>query len=337
MDDESRGVAIDPKAVCENNELFLLRFLTKPSTRTSSKGKKNAPSTTTLHPTVISMNHCNAPKRAPQLSVLGVELNPFYVSVIHPEPCRNVWLCCASICPVRTFRPDIIRAALRVSVARKCTQTAWAKAVSWFWKTMNSHKGRKAANGKEWVETGGLDFWVSLENVLFKDPNKTDIPACNELMEWLKDLIEKNRSSPSPKRPVLHATRILDPGTLMPVFDDEHDGKYRLLCGLSAATTEKERNVIRCYGALFDDSTPLLHEPLDEKDRCAWECLVKLRIAKEYEIYGRRFYYSPSSIVIPAVDGMCRPPRALVHAGSMQDGLLDLLARIMVHPLKNTF
>ena len=337
MDDESRGVAIDPRDVCENNELFLLRFITKPLTKSSSKGKRNAPSVTTLHPTVISMNHCNAPKKAPQLSVLGIELNPFYVSVIHPEPCRNVWLCLASICPIRKFRPDIIRAALRVFVAQNCTQTGWTKAVSWFWKTMGSHKGKKAANGKEWVETGGLDFWVSLEHLLIKDPNKTDIPACNELIKWLKDLIEKNESLVSPKRPVLHATRIVDPGTLVPVFDDEHDNEYRLLCGLSAATTEKERNVIRCYEALFNDSMPLLYEPLDEKDRCAWECLVKLRIAKECEIHGRRFYYNPSSIVVPAVCGMCRPPRALVDAGSMQDGLLDLLARIMVHPLKEYF
>lgn len=332
---DTRERVADVQRVCEANELFVLRTLTG---SISERGKKDT--TAALHATVISIKDANAPAKATRLSALGVEPNPFYASVLHPRTCSGLRLCCASIGPAFAFRPDVLRLALRVFVPRTCKHAGWTKAVSWFWQTMERTKGKKLTRGKHWIETGGLDFWVTLEKELIKAHRDLDEqPAADtklgrtELLTWVDDLLRRSRRQSPHRRHVLHATRIVDPGTLMPVFDGDSDEGYRLLCGVDRATTVEEEALVRCFDLLFDVGGALLHEPLDDADRGAWERLVELDIARRHDVNGRMFYYSPHRIPAKSVEAMSRPPRTVIDAGPLQARPLDLLARIMVHPV----
>lgn len=319
--------------MCEVNEqLFLLRTLPGPILERGCDADR-----TVSHATVISFSNANTPAKATQISTLGVERNPFYVSILHPRPCLGVRLCCASIGPAYAFRPDVLRAALRVFVPRNCKTATWTKAVSWFWKTVERTKGQKVARGKQWIQTGGLDFWTSLESALSKDLRQEEglavdaIMGRKELLTWLNDLLTRSRLPLQRQRHVLHTSRIVDPGTLMPVFDGDSDEGYRLLCRVDPATTNEDHAVLRCYGMLFAGTAPLLHEPVEEVDGRAWERLVELCIARRWDVKDRKFYYSPLRIRVPEMEGMCRSPRTFVDAGPVCVRPLDRLARIMVH------
>ena len=143
---KGRGCVVDMKRICTVNELFLLRLMPA-----NGSNEKSAPS----HSIVISLNNAASPSKAAQLSTLGVEPNPFYVSIVHPRPCRSLHLCCASIGPVNSFRPDILRAALRVFVPQGCRTGTWTKAVSWFWKTLEASKGKSLPRENNGSKRGG--------------------------------------------------------------------------------------------------------------------------------------------------------------------------------------
>lgn len=331
--DKIRDGAYDLQRIIEGNELFLLRTL---SGSTSGKGKKNT--TSALHATVICIKDSKTPSKATQISALGIEPNPFYVSILHPRTNGGLRSCCGSIGPAFSFRPDILRSSLRVFVPQTCKPAAWTKAVSWLWKTMEKNKGKTSTTGKCWVETGGLDFWESLERELVNSLHDQEESIADirlgrmEVLAWVDDLLRRSRRPSPQRRHVLHATRVVDPGTLMPVFDGGSDEEYRLLCEVDRPTTEEERALVGCFHLLFNVDSILLHEALTEVDRRAWERLVELDIARWHDMNGRRFYFSPYRILLPSLEAMCRPRRTVIDIGPSQYRPVDLLARIMVRP-----
>lgn len=331
---EARERVAKLQSICKANELFLLRTLT------GSSGKGVTGNREVLHATVISFKDSTAPTKASPVSALGVEPNPFYTSIMHPRPCRGLHLCCASIGPVHAFRPNVLRAALRVFIPRGGKPADWKKAVSWFWQTMEVKKGKKLTRGVQWVKTGGLEFWLSLESDLSEAIHREGVVEGDtklgrtELLAWVNDLLRRSQSPAPHRRHVLHTTRIVDPGTLKPVFDCDSDEGYRVLCGVDTITTDEECALVRCYECLFDDSATLLHAPINDVDRSAWEQLVELHIARRHEMNGRTFYYSPKCILMASVEGISRPSRAVIDAGPLHDRPLDLLARIMIYSVR---
>lgn len=330
---EAREHIAKLQCICDANELFLLRTLIGSSAKEVT-GKREV-----SHATVISFKDASAPTKANPVSALGVEPNPFYISIMHPRPCRSLFLCCASIGPVHAFRPNLLRAALRVFIPRGCKPADWKKAVSWFWQTMEDKKGKKLTKGTQWVTTGGLEFWLSLESGLREAIHRGQVEGDTklgraELLAWVNDLLRRSQSPLPHRRHVLHTTRIVDPGTLKPVFDCDSDEGYRVLCGVDTITTDEEWALVRCYECLFDDSASLLHEPINDVDRHAWEQLVQLHIARRHGMNSRTFYYSPKCILMASVEAMSRPPRAVIDAGLLHDKPLDLLARIMIYPVR---
>lgn len=318
------------KRICTVNELFLLRLMPP-----NGSNEKSAPS----HSIVISLNNAASPSKAAQLSTLGVEPNPFYVSIVHPRPCRSLHLCCASIGPVNSFRPDILRAALRVFVPQGCRTGTWTKAVSWFWKTLEASKGKKPTKGKQWIETRGLQFWTSLREELMRTLHEGDGRTLDFhlgrkiLLDLVDDLLRRNHLPFQPRRHVLHTARIIDPGTLAPAFDTENDDGYRLLCGLEPLVADDDRAMVRCYDRLFDAKAPLLHEPITSSDEMAWKRLVDLRIARQHDMCHRTFYYSPYRIIPTLVDALCQSPRPVIDC-PIPERPLDHLARLFSYPVE---
>lgn len=318
--------------ICSVNELFLLRKLT---------GKTPEE---TCHATLIPFSHATCPTKANPSLALGVEPSPFFFSILHPRTCSGLRLCCASIGPMYTFRPDIIRAALRVFVSRSCKASAWTAALTWFWKLMEESKGRKTARGKQWIDTGGIDFWSSMRNTMEKALHDTETLAADlrlartVLLHWTDDLLRRHRF-PSPHlRHVLHTGGILDPGTLLPTFDaNSDDSGLRLLCGIEPAVDEEERLLLQCYSRLFDDTGPLLQESRDSNEQNAWTRLVDLRIAKRYDLSDRTFYFSPYRILPELNEAFCRPPSTVIDAGILDERPLDQLARLLIFPIQDYF
>lgn len=318
--------------ICSVNEVFLLRKM--------SGEKQNE----TWQANVISLSCATRPSKASQISVLGVEPNPFLVSILHPRSCGMFRLCCASIGPVHTFRADILRAGLRVFQPRHCLAASWTRAVTWFWKCMQKSIGAKAARGNQWIDTDGFDFWVSMRNDLNKDLHGTEtlapdlVKGRTVLLEWLEDLLKRNYFPPPRFRHVLHTGRILDPGTLIPVFDKDLDEDgLRVLCGIETEATRDDRALVQCYNNLFDETGPLLHEAQDSTNGKAYTRLVDLRIARSYSIGDRTLYFSPYRIVPRSIEALCRPPCAIVDTGGLGDRPLDQLARLLTFPVEEYF
>lgn len=291
---------------------------------------------------VISITCATCPAKASPNPTLGAESNPFYVSILHPRPFRGIYLCCANIGPVYTFRPDILRAALRVFLPPGCKVAAWSKALSWFWKTMEQSKGRKCARGTLWVDTSGLNFWVSLRNDMVKalygaGALTADLQLGRTVfLEFLDDLLRRNYSPSPPLRHVLHTERILDPGTLMPAFDpDSDDGKLRLLCGIEPGISDDEQALVRCYNRLFDVASSLLHEPLHPLERNACGKLVDLRIARLYVFGERSFYFSPHRVLPGSIEALCHPPSPVFDSGAIGERPLDHLAQLLTLPIED--
>lgn len=343
QNDANDGVVHEIQHLCTVNEVFLLRQvpITKRESRASTR--KGSP-----HAIVISLTSSASPSKATQFSTLGVEPNPFYVSILHPCAYREFRLCCASIGPLHTFRPDILRAALRVYVPphdQGCKSAAWTKAISWFWKTMEKQKGQKCTRGKQWIPTGGLDFWTSLKQALDEqrqgDQDTVDVDiqlGRKVLLDCVIDLLRRNERLFVPRRHVLHTDRIRDPVTLGPAIRnaEKSDDGYGLLCGIDPAVTDVDRTVLRCYDRLFDKTGPLFHEPVvsANDEEMAWTRLVDLRFAKRHGMASRTFYYSPNRIRAEALEAFCRPPHRVVDAGLIEeDRPLDLLARLLIFPV----
>lgn len=324
--------ADDIQRICTVNEVFLLRTLSGKKADETSQAK------------VIPLSFATCPSKAPPCPALGVEPNPFFVSILHPRWCRGFRLCSASIGPVQTFRPDILRAALRVFLPHRCKAKAWTNALSWFWKLMEKSKGKKCTKGKQWIDTRGLCFWVSTRDDLKKALNETETSTADVhlgrtvFLDWLDDLLRRNYF-PSPRlRHVLHTGRILDPSTLMPVFDKNSDdnGLY-VLCGIEPEVTDNDRALVQCYNNLFDDTGPLLHDALDSKERKAYARLTELRIARGCSIGDRTFYFSPYRILPGSIEALCRPPCTVVDAGPLGERPLDHLARLLTFPIEEYF
>ena len=318
--------------ICSVNEVYLLRTLSANTPDESS------------HATLISLSCATCPTKASPNPALGVEPNPFFLSILHPQTSRGLRLCCASIGPVNAFRPDILRAALRVFLPGSCKASAWTKALTWFWKSIEETKGRKTTRGKQWIKTGGLDFWLSLRDNMGKTLHAAEAPAADVqlgrtvLLYWLGDLLKRHRF-PSPRlRHILHTGRILDPGTLMPAFDTElDDDGFRFLCGIESAVTEDDRLLVQCYNDLFEYTSQLLHETRKEVEQNAWTRLVGLRIARQYVLRDRTFYFSPYSILPGAIETLCRPPSTVINAGTLGERPLDHLARLLTFPIEDYF
>ena len=324
--------ADDIRRICAVNEVFLLRMLPGKTANETSQAK------------VIPLSFATCPSKAPTCPALGIEPNPFFVSVLHPRWCREFRLCCASIGPVQTFCPDMLRAALRVFVPHHCKAKAWTNALSWFWKSMEKSKGKNCTKGKQWIDTRGLCFWVSTREDLKKSLNETTNPTeevhlgRTVFLDWLDDLLRRNYS-PSPHlQHVLHTGCILDPGTFLPVFDKSSDdnGLY-VLCGIESAVSDDGRALVQCYDKLFDDTGPLLHEALDSIERKAYTRLTELRIARGYSIGERTLYFSPHRILPGSIEALCRPPCIIADAGPLGDRPLDQLARLLIFPIEDYF
>lgn len=324
--------AIDIQRICTVNEVFLLRTLPGKIANETSQAK------------VIPLSLASCPSKAPTCPALGIEPNPFFVSILHPRWCREFRLCCASIGPVQTFCPDILRAALRVFVPRHCKAKAWTSALSWFWKSMEKSKGKKCTKGKQWIDTRGLCFWVSVRDDLKKSLNEATTPTVDVhlgrtvFLDWLDDLLRRNYVPSLHLRHVLHTGRILDPSTLLPVFDEspDHNGLY-VLCGIESAVDDDARALVQCYNKLFDDTGPLLHEAIDPIERKAYTRLTELRIARGYSIGVRTFYFSPHRILPGLIEALCRPPCIVADVGPLGDRPLDQLARLLTFPIEDYF
>lgn len=324
--------ANDIQRICTVNEVFLLRTLPGKIANETSQAK------------VIPLSFATCPSKAPTFPALGIEPNPFFVSILHPRWCREFRLCCASIGPVQTFCPDILRAALRVFAPPHCKAKPWTNALTWFWKSMEKSKGKKFTKGKQWIDTRGLCFWVSTREDLKKALNEASTPtvdvhlARTVLLDWLDDLLRRNYS-PSPHlRHVLHTGCILDPGTFLPVFDESPgDNGLYVLCGIESADSDDGRALVQCYDKLFDDTGPLLHEAPDPIQRKAYTRLTELRIARGYSIGGRTLYFSPHRILPGPIEALCRPPCIIADAGPLGDRPLDQLARLLTFPIEDYF
>ena len=324
--------ANDIQRICTVNEVFLLRTLPGKIANETSQAK------------VIPLSSATCPSKAPTFPALGIEPNPFFVSILHPRWCREFRLCCASIGPAQTFCSDILRAALRVFLPRHCKAKAWISALSWFWKSMEKGKGKRCTKGKQWIDTRGLCFWVSTREDLKRALNEATTPtvdvqlARTVLLDWLPDLSRRNYS-PSPHlRHVLHTKRILDRGTFLPVFDESPDDNgLHVLCGIQSAVGDDGYALVQCYNKLFDNTGSLLHEALDSTETRAYARLTELRIARGYSVGERTLYFSPHRILPGPIEALCRPPCIIADAGPLGDRPLDQLARLLTFPIEDYF